>query len=336
MYKIFETTELNNLKLKNRLFRSATWDGLATPEGYLTKEIYEIYRELAKGGVGTIVTGLTDVSPYNWALVGNTRLCSDKLISSYKKLTDIVHEYDCNILIQLNLDEYIRHDKRLISIPVDELTENDLIDIVDLFTLAAIRAEKSGFDGIQIHLAYDWLLSRFVNPMYNHRTDSYGLTAKNRTKLLDQIVKSIRKHTNTLHISTKFSFFDGFNGECNLKECLDICSCLSDIGFDSLEILRSHSIQERNAKNEACYLNLALAAKNITDIPIILTGNNHDVKNMEELLNNKGIEYFGMSRPLIRESNLPNVWRGGNFKKADCISCSGCYRTHGKRCIFNK
>lgn len=336
MHKIFETTQLDNLRLKNRLFRSATWEGLATPEGYLTEDIYEIYEQLAAGGVGTIVTGLTDVSPYNWALTGNMRLCSDSLIPDYKRLTDIVHKYDCNILAQLNMDQYIRHEKKLIPISIDELNENDLLDIVDLFTAAAIRAEKCGFDGVQIHLAYDWLLSRFINPLYNHRTDAYGLNAENRTRLINQIVSSIRKHTKGLHISTKFSFFDDVNGDCALEECLNICRSLSHIGFDSIEVLRSHSPEERNAKNEACYLNLALAAKEVTNVPIILTGNNHDIQNMAQLLNVNGIEYFGMSRPLIREPHLPNMWEKGDLKKAKCVCCSGCYRTLGKRCIFNK
>lgn len=91
--EIFESVKIKGHTFKNRLVRSATWESLASAEGFLNDEIYSIYESLAKGGVGTIVTGLTDVSPYNWSLVGNMRLCSDFLIPDYKKLTDIAHRY---------------------------------------------------------------------------------------------------------------------------------------------------------------------------------------------------------------------------------------------------
>jgi 2,4-dienoyl-CoA reductase-like NADH-dependent reductase (Old Yellow Enzyme family) len=333
--KIFESVELCNLNPKNRLFRSATWDGLARPDGTLPDDVYDIYRELAKGGIGVIITGLTDVSPYNWALVGNTRLCSDNLISDYKRLTDIVHEYDCKILVQLNMDEYVRADRKLAAVPIDDLTQEDIIDIVGLFSDAAIRAEKSNFDGVQLHLAYSWLLNRFINPQYNHRTDQYGGTTKNRVRIVLEIMKAIRENTSNLHIGTKFSFFDDSSGNFAVAECKEICRLLSDAGIDSIEILGGHSPKEKGTKYEACYLHLALAAKEVSAAPVILTGNNHDVDNMETLLNKQGIEFFALSRPLIREPDLPNRWQKEDRSKAKCISCSQCYTTYGKRCIFN-
>jgi len=111
MKNLFDTTHLNHLELKNRLFRSATWDALANPDGTLPETVFDIYRELAQGGVAAIVTGLTDVSPYNWALAGNMRLCSETLIPDYKRLTETVHEYGCKILAQLNMDQYVRPEK---------------------------------------------------------------------------------------------------------------------------------------------------------------------------------------------------------------------------------
>lgn len=335
MKRIFEHTELHNLKLKNRLFRSATWDGLAKPDGTLTEEIYNIYRELAEGGVGTIVTGLTDVSPYDLALGGNMRLCSDTLISDYKRLTDIAKAQDCRILIQINMDNYIRAEKCLVKIDINDLTHEDIKDIVNLFTQAAIRAEKAGFDGVQIHLAYGWLLNRFINPIYNSRSDEYGGTAESRARIVIEILTAIKEATPTLHISTKFSFYDNEDGSTEVTDCVEICKLLSANGIDSIEVLGSHSPKENNPKYEACYLDLALAVKQKIDTPVILTGGNHDIQNMERMLHETEIEYFAMSRPLIREPDLPNRWLNGDSAKAKCISCSKCYQTHGKRCIFN-
>ena len=189
---IFENTKLNNLNFKNRLFRSATWDGLAKPDGALTDEIYDIYEKLADGGAGAIVTGAMDVSPYDWALIGSMRLCSDLLIPDYKKLTDIVHKYDCRIFAQLNMNEYFRSEKRPVKVSIDKLTQEDIDDIVKLFADAAKRAKKADFDGVQIDLAYGWLLNRFINPTYNKRTDSYGETNENRVKIAIEIMENIK------------------------------------------------------------------------------------------------------------------------------------------------
>lgn len=330
MKTLFERTEIQNLKMKNRIFRSATWDGLAAPDGTLNDEIYAIYRELVEGGVGTIVTGLTDVSPYDWALAGNMRMCSNTLIPDYKRLTDIVKENDCRILVQLNMNEYFRQERRLRKIDINDLSHEDVADIVNLFAQAALRAEQSGFDGVQIHLAYNWLLNRFVNPYFNKRTDEYGGAAENRARIVLEILTAIQQAAPSLHISAKFSFYDKEDGGIELDDCIEICRLLSKYGIGSIEILGGHNPKENDPKYEACYLDLALATLKVTTVPIILTGGNHDPMNMERLLNETGLEYFGMSRPLICEPDLPNRWRDGDTTKAKCISCSKCYQTQGK------
>jgi len=336
MKTIFEPTELPKLKLRNRLFRAATWDGLVKPDGTLTEGIYSIYRELAEGGVGAIVTGLTDVSPYDWALVGNMRLCSDTLIPDYQRLTEIAKAHDCRILAQINMNNYFRPEKRLVKVDINDLTREDIKDIVNLFTQAALRAEKAGFDGVQIHLAYGWLLNRFINPIYNGRGDEYGGSPENRARLPIEILTAIKEAAPKLHISAKFSFYDQKDGSPEVNDGVEICGLLSENGIDSIEVLGGHGQKERDPRYEACFLDLALAVKQKVKTPVILTGGNHDLLNMERLLNETAIEYFALSRPLIREPDLPKRWLNGEKDKAKCISCSSCYQTYGKRCVFNK
>lgn len=337
MKTLFDKSKIGNLKVKNRLFRSATWEKLASEDGRLNTEIYAIYEELAKGGVGTIVTGLTDVSKNNIALAGNMRLYEDFLIEDYKRLTDIVHRYDCNILTEINMDKYVaENDSEVLQIKdINDLTKRDIENIIDLFAQSSLRAMKAGFDGVQIHLAYGWLLNRFVNPLLNQRKDEYGGSCKNRLRIITEMITAIRSIKKDFHISVKFSFFDNDKGEFAITECVNICKLLSLSKIDSLEILGGHSPKEKGTQYEACYLELALAVKSVIDTPIILTGNNHDIDNMKNLLNNDGIEYFGMSRPLIREPDLPNRWLEGCRKKSICISCNGCYTTYGNRCVFS-
>ena len=101
MKTIFDKTQIKNLSLKNRLFRSATWEALADNCGHFDEEIYYIYEELAKGGIGCIISGFTSVSDNDHYFGGMARLSNDSLIAEHKRLTDTVHKYDCPVIAQL-------------------------------------------------------------------------------------------------------------------------------------------------------------------------------------------------------------------------------------------
>ena len=153
MYSIFDETTLAGMKLKNRLFHSATWVALTKPDGTLPQEFYDIYRELAAGGTGTIVTELSDVSERDAAIGTNNRLYSDALVRDYRKLVDIIHSEGANAIPQLNMNRYVRPDGTVVE--VDDLTEEDLFDIRYLYISAAVRFAECGFDAVQCILHTD-------------------------------------------------------------------------------------------------------------------------------------------------------------------------------------
>ena len=184
MKQIFETIELNNLKLKNRLVRSATWEGIAGIDGGIDDRAYQIYDELAKGGAGLIINGFTSVSDNDRYFGGMMRLSNDELIPQYKKLTDIIHKNNCAVIAQLALGAYYKNGEQ---VEPDEMTVDDIKEVIKEFVNAAKRAEKAGFDGVQIHAAHFFFLSRFISPLVNHRTDNYGENTENRSRILDKV-----------------------------------------------------------------------------------------------------------------------------------------------------
>ena len=99
MKNIFDETRIKNLRLKNRLFRAATWEALADRNGHFDKELYRIYEELAEGGVGCIISGFTSVSNDDHYFGGMARLSNSELIDEHKYLTEIVHKYDVPIIV---------------------------------------------------------------------------------------------------------------------------------------------------------------------------------------------------------------------------------------------
>ena len=194
MKNLFEAVELNNLRVKNRLVRSATWEGIAEYDGSIGDDTYEIYRELAKGGVGTIITGFTSVATNDFYFGGMMRLSDNKLIPQYKKLVEIIHAEDCAAISQLAMGAF--YDKNFAEVPENNLSAEAVREIIKMFVDAAVRAELCGFDGVQIHAAHFFFLSRFISPLINHRTDEFGGSTAARAKILLEILRGIKAGVN--------------------------------------------------------------------------------------------------------------------------------------------
>ncbi|MBR3123851.1 MAG: NADH:flavin oxidoreductase, partial [Mogibacterium sp.] len=237
MKKIYEPFQMNNISMKNRLVRSATWEGIANPDGSVTEVAYDIYRELARGGVGAIITGFTSVALHDYYFGGMMRLCDDDLIPQYRKLTDIIHDEDVPVITQLALGAYYREQNgRYAQTEPDYMTKNEIKLVEEQFIQAAVRAEKAGFDGVQIHAAHFFFLSRFISPAVNHRTDEYGGSTENRARILVEILKGIRANTNRLHITVKINCNDFTYGGNTEQDCVHICRILDEEGIDSIEV----------------------------------------------------------------------------------------------------
>lgn len=328
---ITESISLGDIQIKNRLVRSATWEGLCDSDGRIPPELYGIYDDLADGGVGLIVTGLCDVCPYDIGIRGNMRLVSDNVISDYKRLTDSVHKRGTKIFAQLNINRYTRQSGE--KIIESEMTDDDIALTVRYFLDGAKRAYKAGFDGIQLHLAYGWLLSRFLDPNKNHRRDSYGGVTENRCRIVLEIISAIRKELPGYHVCAKFSFWH--NGDdFDTEEGGRIAILLSRY-LDSIELLGEGSDLEGDRNADAIYLPLAVPIIKDMSCPVILTGNMKDLIKMENIQSEYGITAFGLCRALIRESNLPKKFRDGVSLRSLCRACGGCNNTHGSRCVFN-
>lgn len=328
---ITEKMRLGDIEIKNRLIRSATWEGLCRDDGGIPPELYNIYDGLADGGVGLIVTGLTDVCPYDIGIKGNMRLVSDGVIHEYKKLTDGVHQRGAKIFCQLNINRYTRESGEKIG--DNEMTESDIALTVEYFRDGALRAHRSGFDGIQLHLAYGWLLSRFLDPNKNNRTDTYGGSTENRCKIVLEIISEIRKSLPSFHVSAKFSFFH--SGDIfDVEEGSKVVELLSH-HLDSIELLGEGSDLENDRKADSIYLPLVTKILDKIACPVILTGNNRDLNEMERIHREYGIAAYGLCRALIRENDLPKKFESGISTRSLCRACGGCNNTHGSRCVFN-
>ena len=321
MKTIFDKTTMKNLDLKNRLFRSATWEALADNDGHFDEEIYSIYYELAAGGVGCIISGFTSVYDNDHYFGGMARLSNDCLIAEHKRLTDIVHKHSVLIIVQLAMGEYNGKD-------IDELTSADSDNIRELFIKAADRAVLAGYDGVQIHGAHGFFLSRYISPAHNHRTNTP------ETLIID-IAKAIRDRHPDLHITMKINSSDFMYGGLDENGAMRICLSCSPY-LDSIEVSGNGTSVSgiKAGVNEAYFEKFAIALSEKVNIPVILVGGHRSIKNMNKVLNDGEIEYLSLSRPLIREPEVINRWQNGECSPAKCVSCNMCYRTPAHKCIY--
>lgn len=339
MKTIFDKTTLGSVELKNRVFRSATWLAMADEEGYINNDIINVYRKLAKGGVGAIITGLVSVAPFDAWLDGGVKFYDDKFIAGHKKLTDTVHQAESKIYMQTAVTNSVRLNGRFLEeASIDSLAKEEIEDRIRWFGDAAARAEKAGYDGVQIHAAHFFFLSRFISPLLNHRTDEYGGSSEGRAKILIDVLKDMRSKTSKdFSIIVKLNASDMYPGGLSTHDFLTAGKMLSDAGIDAIEVSANGTSAGgiRAGKNEAYFKDYAVALTEVVKVPVILVGGHRSIESMNNILNSTDIEYLSMSRPLVREPNLLARWQSGDTRPALCVSCNNCYSTPNHECIFN-
>lgn len=352
MKNIFDKTNLANLPLKNRLFRSAVWENLAD-NGHMTKELFKVYEDLAKGGVGTIITSFTTVSADDLPAPNMLGIYDDSFIDEYTSLTEMVHSYDTKIFMQIvaggSQGNYnastgktiygpSSHKNIITGIEAVEMTEDKISQVVEEFKNAAVRAKESGFDGVEIHAAHGYLLSQFLNPFYNKRTDDYGGEADGRARILFDVYLSIREAVgDDFIVGMKINCDDFTENGLNFGESTWICERLAMMGLDFIEVSGGNPSRIISTPEEESYFKVfANTIAEDAQIPVVLVGGNRNIDSMEEILNSSNIDYFALARPLIAEPDLPNRWASGDRKKARCVSCNKCRTPEGVICIFNR
>ena len=328
MKTLFDTTTLGQRTLKNRIWRSATWLALADAEGYVTDEIVKTYEELAKGGAAMIVTGLTSIVEHDAEIGGGVKFYDDRFIEGHKRLTDAVHKHGALVMMQT----------AIVDGPVDELSTEQVEYIVRQFGDAARRAEQAGYDGVQIHAAHFFYLSKFISPLLNHRTDRYGGSQRDRSRILYEILKDMRSKTGDgFLITMKINSTDEYPGGLTVQDFLVSCKLMADAGIDAIEVSGNGTSHTgiKAGRNEGYFRAAAMSLAALVDVPVVLVGGLRSVEKINQYLDETGIEYVSLSRPLIREPNLIQRWQQGDTKPSLCVSCNTCYRTPGHQCIFN-
>ena len=353
-YKLFSEGRIGPLTLSNRLVRSATWDPAILQARRMTDEVLEIYRRVATGGVGLIITGDSSVIPEGLLDEDPPRpeafAYEDVRIEGYDWLVERVHATasGCKIVAQLSVDypgvgpsdvpsPFAAERTRPLSTEQVRLLVHCLAE-----SIAGIQGE--GFDGVQLHAAHGGLLGRFLSPYTNRRRDEYGGSTANRARLVREVVAGARQKVGDFPILIKLNGTDYLPGGIDLDTFPELAREIADAGFDAIEVSggmweclvrpeaelgfrpvpapESHTRLKDPAKQS--YF-LPYAERLDLDIPLILVGGNRDVERLEAILQRGIVDFVALCRPLISEPDLPQRWlEGRGSSGTDCISCNSC------------
>ena len=327
MKNLFDETTLGGVTLHNRVWRSATWLGLAGRNGEITNSIIRTYAELAKGGAAMLVTGLTSIAEDDATIGGEAKFYDDSFVAGHRRLTDAVHDEGAKIIMQTAMVDGL----------VDELATDEVEGVVRQFGEAAARAERAGYDGVQIHAAHFFYLSKFISPLFNHRTDRFGGSPENRARILVEILAAMRERTRPgFVVAIKINSDDCQPGGVMLDDFLTAGRMLSDAGIDAIEVSANYTSRPniRAGVNECSFLPAAAALAAIVKTPVVLVGGVRSLETANAVLAKTAIQYIALSRPLIREPNLINRWQSGDIRPSTCVSCNACYRTSAHACLF--
>ena len=347
MATLFESTRLKNLDLPNRFVRSATWRGMATPQGYATERLAGVLVDLALGGVAMIITGHAYVSEEGQAHPYQLGIYRDDQVGSLRQMCATVHAAGAKIIAQLSHagcvaaahltdrplvgpSALVRDSREVCA----EMSVDEIRRMTGAFAAAAQRAKEAGFDGVQIHGAHGYLLSQFLSPLSNRRQDAYGGALERRARFLLDVVAAVRKTLgDTLCVMVKINCQDFMEGGFTLDEMLQVSAMLEGAGVDAIEmsggtfasaLMPARVGKAAHVKGEAYYADAARRYKERIRVPLILVGGIRSYAIAEGLVAEGIADYIALARPLIAEPHLVNRWKAGHRERAACRSDNLC------------
>lgn len=324
--------------LKNRFGKAPLTEGLADEMNRATARHVSLYGRWAQGGAGLVVTGNVQVDRRYLERPGNVVIDDNGGIEELKAYARAGTQNGTHLFMQINHPGR-QTPRRVCEQPVapsavklKNLPESafappraleaaEIDDVVRRFVRAAVVAQETGFTGVQIHAAHGYLISQFLTPLVNQRTDQWGGSLENRARLLLTIVREIRKAVGpAFPISAKLNSSDFQQGGFSNADCLQVVRWLEEASLDLLEISGGNyeepsmmgsktsegaAVAESTVRREAYFMEYAEQIRKVSKMPLMVTGGFRSKAGMEAALASGALDVIGLGRPMCVETDLP-------------------------------
>lgn len=322
--------------LGNRIAKAAMEENMAGDGQVPGEELFTLYRRWANGGAGLLITG--NVMVHAEALTGPAGVVLDENapLEPFAEWAKAGKSGGGAIWMQIN------HPGRQVAsdmpgvvwgptdIPVDlgrhssrfgrptAMTARQIEETVARYAVTARRAEQAGFDGIEVHAAHGYLLSQFLSPLVNKRTDRWGGSLENRARMLLDIVRAVRAAVSpSFAVAVKLNSADFQRGGFDAGDARQVIEMLDPLGVDLVELsggsyespaMTGRPADARTQAREAYFLDLARDLAETSPLPLMLTGGITRRATAEEVLDS-GVAVIGMGTALAVTPDLPDRWR---------------------------
>ena len=343
---IFSPMTIRHMTVKNRIVMMPMGTNFGEQNGEMSFLHINYYEQRAKGGTGLLIVENASVdSPQGSNGTTQLRIDSDNYIPRLYKLCENIHKHGACIAIQINHAGASAMSSRIGMQPVSAsdvpskeggeiprpLTKEEILNIVRKYAEAARRAQICGFDAVEIHAGHSYLISQFLSPIYNKRTDEFGGSAENRTRFARMILEAVRKQVGPhFPIFLRISADELMEGGNTLEDTLAYLECLEkEVDVFDVSCGLNGSIQyqiDANYLPDGWRSYMARAVKEKFGKPCIAVGNIRHPQIAEEILAKGDADFIGMGRGLIAEPEWVNkVEYGNECDLRSCISCNiGC------------
>ena len=362
---------IGNLELKNRMIMAAMGSNFASEDGHASEQLTAYYEERARGGVGLIILETSAITwPAGASMPNMIGFSKDEFIPTLQSLTQRVHQHGAKIAAQLNHSGKIAQEDVIAGRPIPvpsipksqpsdmfglltqdeimnfikaggpdgkgpryhELSVTEIQDEIQHFVNAAKRAKASNFDAIEIHAGHGYLISSFLSPAVNKRTDEYGGTPEKRARLLVEIISQIKKQIEGFPIlvrldANEYRIENGITPD----DFLITASLAQEAGADAIDVSAYGNTSKGIAFTEAPlvhepggFLEFVRMAKKALSIPVVAVGR-IELDVAERGLKNKEFDFLAMGRKLLADPRLPNkIISGQEHLIRPCIYCYIC------------
>jgi len=333
---VFDTLMLpNGSTIKNRIAKAAMEENMADADQAPSEELMRLYQAWAEGGAGLIITGNVMVDGRAMTGPGGVVLEDEQQLDKFKRWARIGRSGGAQFWLQIN------HPGRQMqanlgqktwapsAIPLDlgkmskrfatphAMTASVIDDVIQRFARTARLGEQAGFTGVEIHAAHGYLLSQFLSPLTNQRTDEWGGSLENRARLLLEIVKAVRSVVSAdFAVAVKLNSADFQRGGFTADDARKVVELLNELGVDLVELsggsyeapaMQGEARDGRTLAREAYFVEFARDIRTVARMPVMVTGGVRR-RPIAEMVVQSGVDMVGIGTALAIDPHLPRDW----------------------------